>query len=636
MIGTALPQDRFLQRLFAVVALLSLLVIVVVVWVLVDSRQYHQERAETLSKNMALMLESHIGDTFDKIDLVLPLVSEEFEQQKLNASSGHTELSAYIGRIHSRMPGVDSIRIANANGVIIVTSGKIPETEINIADRPHFKFHRNRADVGLHISAPVISRIGGNWIIIMSRRMDNPDGTFGGMVYATIDMDYFFWLFSMIDIGPKGSITLRNLDQDILVRYPPLLSDEPIVNRKTSASELQQFMQSGGQAETVHVTSTTDAISRVVSIRRIGNHPLYVAVGLARVDYLGKWWQAVYGSVSALAMFLLATSLLVWRLIHYWHDRRRLMVKLERSRSMFRELAEMSSDWFWQQDEHFHFVETHDGVSEKYGLTPENFYGKARWEIAIDKTEEEWQAHKAMLEAHESFESFEYCFLDGNGSRRCISVSGGPIYDDDGRFIGYRGTGRDVTQRREYEDSIQKMAQHDALTGLPNRSLFYDRIEQAVSLAKREAREFALLYFDLDKFKPVNDIYGHDVGDQILKSVAVRGRELLRESDTFARIGGDEFSILLPSIESCRDAIEVAERVIASLTSPFVVEGVADKLFIGVSIGIALYPQDGQTGDDLVKSADSAMYKSKKKGNCYAFSDAGVHSVVMPEEDGQP
>jgi diguanylate cyclase (GGDEF)-like protein len=156
------------------------------------------------------------------------------------------------------------------------------------------------------------------------------------------------------------------------------------------------------------------------------------------------------------------------------------------------------------------------------------------------------------------------------------------------------------------------MAQYDALTHLPNRALFEDRLHQAIASAQRNKAHLALMFIDLDKFKPVNDTYGHGVGDLLLKEVAVRIQNCLRDSDTAARIGGDEFVILLPAIESAADAGKVGEKIRLSLNQPFELAG--HTLGIGSSIGVAVYPQHGKDEKLLVKSADIAMYHAKKNG----------------------
>ena len=170
----------------------------------------------------------------------------------------------------------------------------------------------------------------------------------------------------------------------------------------------------------------------------------------------------------------------------------------------------------------------------------------------------------------------------------------------------------DITNQKTSEKLAEHMAQHDALTGLPNRALFSDRLEQAIRLAKRENALVAVLFVDLDKFKSINDTFGHDTGDDLLKEVAKRIEECLRESDVVARMGGDEFLVLVQSSKNEESINLVAKKILFVLSNPFFISG--NNLEISASIGIAIYPQHGETEAELTKNADLAMYNAKQKG----------------------
>jgi diguanylate cyclase (GGDEF)-like protein len=170
----------------------------------------------------------------------------------------------------------------------------------------------------------------------------------------------------------------------------------------------------------------------------------------------------------------------------------------------------------------------------------------------------------------------------------------------------------DISDRKRVEERVQYLALHDALTGLANRVLFFDRLNTAIAAAHRKNGSFALLYLDLDDFKPINDNYGHETGDLVLRCIAERLCGCVRESDTVARLGGDEFILLFNDILDEAAAITVAEKVIAAVTAPLPVEGCAHR--VGCSIGIALYPRDGEDADTLMRHADTAMYGAKRLG----------------------
>jgi diguanylate cyclase (GGDEF)-like protein/PAS domain S-box-containing protein len=191
-------------------------------------------------------------------------------------------------------------------------------------------------------------------------------------------------------------------------------------------------------------------------------------------------------------------------------------------------------------------------------------------------------------------------------------------------------------ERAAQNERIEQLAFNDGLTGLPNRTLFNDRIEQALASARRYNHRFAVMYMDLDKFKDVNDHFGHAAGDVVLKEAARRFRSAMRESDTVSRFGGDEFVVLQPIVAGVADAADLARKLNAALQDPLITEG--HRFDVQVSIGIALYPDDGHTAGDLMEAADRALYRAKREGRnrwCFADPSLSVRAVKpRPSERG--
>ena len=187
------------------------------------------------------------------------------------------------------------------------------------------------------------------------------------------------------------------------------------------------------------------------------------------------------------------------------------------------------------------------------------------------------------------------------------------VYDEEkGHPTHHVAVFSDISERKAAEERIQHMAHYDLLTNLPNRALLIDRLQQALAKAKREKAHMALMFIDLDKFKPVNDKLGHNVGDLLLKEVAKRLQYCVRGSDTVSRLGGDEFVVLLPTVEEKQDAMMVAEKILHSLNQTFELAG--HDLHISSSIGVAVYPEHGNDEETLIKNADTAMYCAKESG----------------------
>ncbi|MBF0473559.1 MAG: GGDEF domain-containing protein [Nitrospirae bacterium] len=185
---------------------------------------------------------------------------------------------------------------------------------------------------------------------------------------------------------------------------------------------------------------------------------------------------------------------------------------------------------------------------------------------------------------------------------------------------------RDITERKEAEQRLEYLAHFDILTSLPNRTLFFDRLDQLHAQAKRTKQSFALLFIDLDRFKYVNDTFGHHIGDMLLKETASRFNSCVRESDTVARMGGDEFTVILSNIKNREDVEIVASKIVQSIMNPYKLDSY--DCSVSASIGISIFPTDSYDIDMLVKMADVAMYHAKESGrNNYQFYDASLEQV---------
>jgi diguanylate cyclase (GGDEF)-like protein/PAS domain S-box-containing protein len=246
------------------------------------------------------------------------------------------------------------------------------------------------------------------------------------------------------------------------------------------------------------------------------------------------------------------------------------------------------------------------------GYTPEEAIGKTPRLLASGSHTREF--YKNMWSAITTKGSWQGEIFNRrkNGEFFTEWLSINEVRDEDGKLTNYVALFSDISERKAAEEHMTTLAHYDPLTGLPNRTLLTDRMQQAIAAAKREKSHMALMFIDLDKFKPVNDTLGHQIGDLMLKEVARRMLECLRESDSAARIGGDEFVVLLPVIEAEADAVAVAEKIRDALNQPFMLAG--HSLFISSSIGVAEYPEHGNDEKTLLRNADTAMYFAKEAG----------------------
>jgi diguanylate cyclase (GGDEF)-like protein/PAS domain S-box-containing protein len=306
--------------------------------------------------------------------------------------------------------------------------------------------------------------------------------------------------------------------------------------------------------------------------------------------------------------------------------------ELRESEARFRSLSDLSSDWYWEHDAEGRFVQLAGDLSVN-GIPLSTVMGRTRWEIgALNMTEADWAVHRAVLAAHQPFRELELQRQRPDGSMHWISVSGVPVVEPDGTLRGYRGVGRDITERKQVESQIERLAFYDVLTGLPNRRLLVDRLQHAMAAALRSGAQGALLFIDLDNFKDLNDTLGHDTGDRLLVQVAQRLKGCVRESDTVARFGGDEFVVLVEGLsgadsQASAEAALVASHIVTTLGKPYVLG--ESSHHSTPSIGIALFGQDSCNVDELLKHADLAMYQAKAAGrNTQRFFDPEMQAAV--------
>ena len=297
---------------------------------------------------------------------------------------------------------------------------------------------------------------------------------------------------------------------------------------------------------------------------------------------------------------------------------------------------------FWK-DKNLKYLGANKLLLQDAGLdSMDDIVGKDDFDMPWGETEAElYRADdKKVMDSGISNINFEEIQTHDDGSKTTLLTSKIPLTDSDNNVIGVLGSYSDITVQRNTEEELKKQkdildhqAHHDALTGLPNRVLFNDRLEQSIEKAKRNNKKVALLFIDLDHFKEINDSLGHETGDKILQEVTQRLEDIIRNEDTLARLGGDEFTVIIEDLVEGQDASLLAQKILHFLTKSIKVDG--NVLYVSSSIGISIYPDDGDSSVNLLKYADSAMYRAKDEGRnnfqfyCSEMTELAVERVVM-------
>ena len=296
------------------------------------------------------------------------------------------------------------------------------------------------------------------------------------------------------------------------------------------------------------------------------------------------------------------------------------MAALAASEARYQSLTLLGSDWHWDQDVQSRFTAINGNLADPIGATIAKHLGRTLWQMpAIATLQGGWSAYRRAVRDRAAFRDVILRAPHPEGGFSFVSISGEPVLAADGTFLGYRGVGLDITKQKLIEANISRLARFDSLTGLYNRPAFFERLDHAIALARRHDRVIALLFVDLDRFKDVNDAFGHPSGDEVLKALARRLMKTVRDTDTVARLGGDEFIVLAEEVANQVDVNEFGRRLLQALSEPVVLHGQECRL--GASIGVAMYPDDGEDATTLLKTADAAMYRAKESGgNNLAFA----------------
>jgi len=309
-------------------------------------------------------------------------------------------------------------------------------------------------------------------------------------------------------------------------------------------------------------------------------------------------------------------------------ERRMAEEALRESEARYRLMAENSTDMISRTSNRGILLYASDACRRLLGYEPSELVGRSFYDFVFDADRDEVRHLSSLI--HESGPTtFAYRVEKKDGSLIWFETTSRSVRDVfTGKIREIVGVSRDVTERKRVEEQIEYQAYHDALTGLPNRRLFRDRLTVALAHARRMKHPLAVMFLDLDRFKVVNDTLGHSTGDELLKTVGTRLQSSLREEDSIARMGGDEFTILLADLKTTDDSAKIAQKVLDTVAQPLRIDGT--ELFVTTSIGIALFPSDGDTAEALLANADHAMYRAKDAGrNSYQMFTPAMNNRAL-------
>jgi diguanylate cyclase (GGDEF)-like protein/PAS domain S-box-containing protein len=566
--------------------------------------------------NYAEVLAEHTALTFEAVDRSLRQVQLiRADLQAALATPGADEAALRhaandaLRRIRKTSLVLVAILWANSSGDIEAYSHDDRPPLMNIAERPPFLAHRDDRDDTLTISAPFRGAASGRWLIMISRRLANPDGSFAGFVVALLDQSYFLGLYHSLDVGRHGTVVMLHRDGFILAREPPIEPGRVPAGPRPYAEHVAAA--AAGSYETV---SLVDQTPRFVGYKAVSTPPLVLLVSFNRDDRLLAWYHHLYtfgpGALLVVFIILLGTALLIWQTGDLSRKKRILEVTLE---NMAHGLCMF--------DGKQRLIVCNSRYLKMYGLSAEDMRAGTTLRTILEARVAAGSSPEAAREYIETrlaevSRNEPYSAVNELRGGRVVAVTHQPI--EGGGWVAIH---QDITDSRRDEEKVVFMAHHDLLTGIANRAHFMEKLEEAEARLRQKHETFTVFMLDLDRFKNINDSLGHPAGDALLKQTADRLTASLRQTDVVARLGGDEFAIIQAAEPDQRAAaIELAKRIIALISAPYDING--STVSIGTSIGVAMASAAGTDPDTLMKQADLALYRTKSDGrNGYCFFD---------------
>jgi len=559
--------------------------------------------AEQSARSFAQVLAEHTARTFEAVDRTIgaaELIRRDADAGRYaTAEAVHEDLR----RLQQTSRALIAIGWTNAAGDVVAHSYEGAPPQPTIAQLPYFIAQRDNPHGGLFVAPPFRSAATGNWITAASRRLNNRDGSFAGVVTAALDQSYFASTYRAIRLDNGGAAVLIHRDGPIMAREPPVkdavgkdFSNGPLLSRYLPQSDAGSF--SG--------ISVVDGIDRIVGYKAVPGLPLVVVVSYDRAAVLQPFYDYLYAHFPVAA--LLAAVIVLGTLFVA-----KLNSRLATKSNLLELTLENMSQGLCMFDRNQRLVVCNRTYAEMYALSPEQtapgttLRSILEARVAAGQSPADAQEYIARRLAEVSRPE-PYYAVNHLRDGRVIAVMHQPKRDG-----GWVAIHQDITAQKRVEAEVAHMARHDSLTDLANRTLFMEKIDEALARLRRGGEMFSVFMIDVDRFKAVNDSLGHPVGDALLKAVAQRLRAAIRETDTVARFGGDEFAILQTLAAGQKDgAVALAARILEAINEPYDLDGY--KATIGASIGIARAPDDGASAAELLKNADLALYRVKSTG----------------------
>lgn len=571
-------------------------------------RQQAIDHGAANARNLAYVLAEQTDRTFQSVRLATGDIIQDLGAERAESNEDFEHIArrpATRNLLREKLTGVaplDDITITSASGKPLSGAKHAAPPDLDLSGRDYIINGRTAPPGSFYVSQPLKSQVSGSWRLVLAHRVTSFRGEYLGVVAGVLELATLEQFYARLVLGPNGSVSISRRDGVLLARYPRV---DHLIGSTIPREDLFPALDNSNGAVSRRV-SAVDGRDRVLAAYATPHFPVVIVVTSALDDVLEPWRRQMTGLMAvgfASAVFIILLALV---LAGSAEDLARAQSELVRAQERAK-----AKDLF------------HAAISNmRQGLAM--FDGAGRLIVCNQQYADLYGLSVALMQAgtpRERIRAHRQKLKTYPRSRE----QRGPSYIvnelEDGRLIeigrrdmsdgGWVSTHEDITEKRRTEERILQLARRDSLTDLPNRLHFGEKLRAALA-AHFEGEQIAVLYLDLDRFKRVNDTWGHPVGDALLQKVARRLRDAVRAEDLLARLGGDEFAILQRVEAGSQEPTRLALRINAALKRPFDLNG--QQVLIGSSIGISVAPDDTVDPDQIVRNADLALYAAKAAG----------------------
>jgi len=443
-----------------VLGILSLNVIVAgIIWIsLQQSKLHYQNQALTTTHNISQVLDESITNMFEKIDVALLAISDAAELFPATGTRQNSRLNTCIIREHSRLPEVTTLRATDAAGDAVYGPAVVPVAATSLARRDFFLRLRENPQAGLTISKPTVAGATGKRMIVLSRRLNRPDGSFAGLVYAGVALEYLTKSFTNIDVGPHGSIALFDADFSLIARYPELPGAGGDAAPKAKTPQFRRLVEAGSTAGSYSARSSLDNVERTFSFRKLLlPSPLYVVVGQASSDYLAAWRAEVLKMLLFMAAFFVITAVLSWLFIREWNRNQEAQRAILRGEQRFRSYVENSDDYVFSIATDGTFTYLTPNVLDNFGYHPSEVIGMPFAPfVHPDDLATCADLFRQVLETGESRRDIQYRILHKSGACSWYSANVSLLTDTETGEVSFSGIGHDISRQKQVLNALQE------------------------------------------------------------------------------------------------------------------------------------------------------------------------------------